>query len=114
MAGMVSSYAQSLHMTARQATLENKELETAITDIEIRMGDSWIWTDQDIADFADEIVQIPRIIYKNPYALALAWYVERHRFANEKIDSISLTLGDKRTVTGLDVRKYMLLFQKHI
>ena len=115
---MVSTFAQTQHTTARQTKMEalveasiqsyGRELEMAIQTVEEKgVGP---WNDDDLSELARAIKEIPRVVLKNPYALAVAWYVAYHRYATKQIDSISIALSNKRTLTGQDVKKYMLLF----
>lgn len=115
---MVSTFAQQQHVQARQIDIEKqvdlsiqsygKELDQAIKIIEQKVMTPW--NDGDISSFAQAVGTIPRVVLKNPYALAMAWYVKNHRDFIIDIDSFQMELTNKRTLTGQDVKKYMLLF----
>lgn len=117
---MVSTFAQQQHVQARQIDIEKqvdlsiqsygKELDQAIKIIEHDKKGTPPWNDDDISSFAQAVGTIPRVVLKNPYALAMAWYVKNHRDYDIDMDSFQIELTNKRTLTGQDVKKYMLLF----
>lgn len=121
---IVPSFAQLSHTTARtinfvdQSDFKDSNLPYAelLDKAAHSMKDDFPFTDEDVVAFAEYVTRsIPRLTFKNPYALLLAWWFLRNKQEMPSGKEILLKYDkSSREVTRMDVKKYMLLFDESI